>query len=177
MFLILVINIFHVPTAYFFELQFESYDYFLLIILETVPIYVFIAEILVNFNTACYKKGELISIRKKIAKNYIKSNLTVDFFTIFPFLFGNLFKIRLIQLVLVIRVIKAKKMLNKLEEVFELKGYWNGVFQLFKLIFFIFYIAHLCCCLWYFIGCSELKSGFLLNFKIFEFCFYIQRIC
>lgn len=53
--LIIVINIFFIPMSLSFDLDKSSTSVWLFF--ETIPSYIFIAEILLNFNTAYYSHG------------------------------------------------------------------------------------------------------------------------
>jgi len=55
-------------------------------LLETLPSWVFILEIVFNFNTAYYHKGMIHKDRKEIFKQYIKTNFLWDLIVVIPFL-------------------------------------------------------------------------------------------
>ena len=57
---------------------------------ETLPSYVFIVEILINFNTAYYDKGLMHQDRKQIIKHYVRGNLIWDLIVVIPFLLSYL---------------------------------------------------------------------------------------
>lgn len=53
---------------------------------ETIPSYVFIAEILLNFNTAYYKHGLVHTDRMEIFKNYVGGSFGWDLMIAIPFI-------------------------------------------------------------------------------------------
>ena len=145
--------------SFSFGISEENFNFFVFFIFETFSPYIFLIDILFNFNTSYYSKGELISKRAKIAKHYIKTKFILDLVTIFPFLFGRFIHNKMLQLFLVIRGVKIKKIIDILEECLELRTFTKGIFDLIKLIFFIFYIAHIFGCLWHYIAYIEMKNG------------------
>ena len=54
-------------------------------ILEATINIIFIIDILINFNTAFYKKGNLVTSRKTIALNYLKFWFWLDLVASFPY--------------------------------------------------------------------------------------------
>lgn len=53
---------------------------------ETIPSYVFIAEIVLNFNTAYYKHGIVHTKRLDILKNYVGGSFCWDLMIAVPFI-------------------------------------------------------------------------------------------
>ena len=155
----LILNIVHVPMSFAFSILQENYNQIAFIILEKMPPYVFLIEIFFNFNTSYYSKGELISDKGKIIRHYLKTKFILDLVTIIPFLSGRFIQNKVLQLFLLIRGAKLKKMIDILEECLELRTFTKGIFDLTKLIFFIFYIAHLFGCLWHYIAFLEFEHG------------------
>ena len=56
------------------------------LLLETFPSYVFIIEIILNFNTAYYHKGIIYTNRRQIFKHYISSQFWWDLIVVIPFI-------------------------------------------------------------------------------------------
>lgn len=87
---LLVLNIFYIPL----KMSFSFHDDFsaskeISFFLESAPSWTFMMDILLNFNTAQYRKGELVTDRMQIAKNYIKGHFFWDFVIIVPFFFSS----------------------------------------------------------------------------------------
>ena len=55
----------------------------------------------------------------------------------------------------VIRIVKLKKLISKIELLLELKEFWQGIFDLIRLVFTMLYLAHLMCCGFNYLGLIE----------------------
>lgn len=53
---------------------------------STLPSYIFLLEILLNFNTAYYSEGMIHESRKMIFKHYFKGDFIKDIIVVIPFL-------------------------------------------------------------------------------------------
>ena len=82
----IVINIFFIPMSLSFELDKSSTLVWLFF--ETIPSYIFIAEILLNFNTAYYSHGIIHSTRKEIFHHYVSENFWWDLMISIPYVFS-----------------------------------------------------------------------------------------
>lgn len=131
----------------------------------------FIVDILVNFNTGLYKKGQLIMDRKLVSIIYVKSWFAIDLIASFPFewfhkesehLGGHhnfdfvhyLFLLRLVRLV---RVYKLARLMERLEE-FIFNERMNIILDILKLFGGIMYIAHWTACLFFSIAKEEASN-------------------
>ena len=139
---ILIINIFNLPLVFSFNLSRINYNKFLYILVNILPPYSFIAEIIINFNTAFYMKGEIITKKKKILLHYLKGAFFMDIISIFPFIVGIVANNEILKYFLLIRIFKLKQLVNKLGDYLELSNYLKGFFDLFKLCFYGIYITH-----------------------------------
>lgn len=52
--------------------------------MKTSITFYFAIDMLLNFNTGFYQRGDLVIKRKKIASHYLKSWFTIDFVSVFP---------------------------------------------------------------------------------------------
>ncbi|EAR85630.2 cation channel family protein (macronuclear) [Tetrahymena thermophila SB210] len=69
-----------------FRVSFDPNDQFsMLVQLDNIFDFVFLGDILLNFNTAIYRKGNLIRKRKQIAIEYLKIWFWIDLFSSFPY--------------------------------------------------------------------------------------------
>lgn len=116
--LIIVINIFYVPMKLSFKI--ENINETVQVFVETLPSILFILEIILNFNTAFYKKGVMYTSRKDIFKNYISGNLKLDLIAVFPFLISK-FNVPYTDFALLLRVTRVKSMVDNLEDIVNLK--------------------------------------------------------
>lgn len=93
--ILLILNILYIPLKISFQdhLDFNISDS-LSVVLDTAPSWTFLVDILLNFNTAQYKKGVLVTDRVQIAKNYFKGHFFWDFVIIIPFFFSSRFNIQ-----------------------------------------------------------------------------------
>ena len=104
-FFILLINIVYIPLKISFDL--ESVPQGLGFILETIPQYIFIFEIILNFNVAYYSRGVLVLNQLHIMKHYVKGKFILDFIVIIPFMIGRS-NVSYIEFVLLFRVSRVK---------------------------------------------------------------------
>ena len=79
----IVINIFFIPMSLSFELDKSSTLVWLFF--ETIPSYIFIAEIILNFNTAYYSHGTIHSTRKEIFHHYVSESFWWDLIISIPY--------------------------------------------------------------------------------------------
>jgi hypothetical protein len=85
--LFIVMNIFYIPINISFNINTSgAFEY----LFDLLPSWIFVAEILINFNTAYYDKGLMHEDRKSIVKHYIKGNFFWDLVVVIPFLMSNL---------------------------------------------------------------------------------------
>lgn len=80
----IVINIFYIPMSLSFSLDKSSQMTQLLF--ETIPSYIFIAEIILNFNTAYYSQGVIHIKRSDIFFHYLRHNFLWDLLVAIPFI-------------------------------------------------------------------------------------------
>ena len=104
--LLIVMNIFYIPMQLSFSLQnnAETVDFFF----STVPSWVFLMEIVVNFNTAYYYKGMIHDNRTKIFKHYIKGDFFKDLLVVIPYLISQ-YNIPYLNFVLLLRITRVNR--------------------------------------------------------------------
>lgn len=137
---------------------------------------VFFLDILLNFHTAYYHKGELVNDHKKIAKNYLKTWFFVDILSSFPYglidyfysdtntLAGakllRLFRIlRLLKVLRALRFFKLHRIFRKFRGLAEFQQSAHGPLQLIKLLVIVLLLAHWLACVWHLI--ASLDNDFL----------------
>lgn len=173
-FVIMLYQAIYVPFVLCFAVIEDSGMMFL----EFTVTLIFMLDILLNFNTGMFLKGNLIDDRKLIAKDYLKFWFWLDLVSSFPYdwvLTGNpfepaeiegskiskvprlirLFKlVRFFRLFRLLKLAKIKKVMMKIEE-YVPNNYIVMIFLLLKLLCVVFFIAHLAACFWYYISLQE----------------------
>ncbi|CAD8147118.1 unnamed protein product [Paramecium pentaurelia] len=151
-FTILIINIIYIPLKISFEIQGsnDGIDFFL----ETLPQYVFICEILLNFNVAYYSRGVLVLNQVQIIKHYLKGKFITDFIVLIPFLIGRS-NVPYIEFVLLLRVSRIMFIFENLVETLNLRVNFAAVIDLISLLATFLFASHLIACVWHFIAIQE----------------------
>lgn len=159
----LILNIFYMPLIIAFELTNSYFNYSAENLLcNMIPNIIFIIDMFVNMNTAYYSKGEYISNRKKIFNNYFRKHLYIDFFTIGPVLIhwisSSILWINEIDAFSLLRLLKIKQLIWKMDECLHLETKAQGLFNLSKLLFVNLFVAHICGCCWNYIGNWQISN-------------------
>jgi len=140
----------------------------------------FISDLVLNFNTGYYLRGNLVVDRSEIASNYLKSWFVLDFLASFPYTYildaagvsdsgdGSSSRVsqstriirilrffRFIRVIRLIRVLKLKNMFGKLESFISLSPALNALAGFLRLSAIILFIAHWIACIWHLIGDLE----------------------
>ncbi|CAD8060336.1 unnamed protein product [Paramecium sonneborni] len=151
-FTILIINIIYIPLKISFEIQEQNggIDFFL----ETLPQYVFICEILLNFNVAYYSRGVLVLNQLQIIKHYLKGKFITDFIVLIPFLIGRS-NVPYIEFVLLFRVSRIMFIYENLVETLNLRVNFAATIDLISLLATFLFASHLIACVWHFIAIQE----------------------
>ena len=117
---------------------------------------------LLNFRTAYYRKGEIISNTKKIIKNYLKNKFITDIIIISFHYISRSNNYHYIDILLFLFCFKKVfQTLRPLEEQADLRGTLATIYDLFKLLFLILIVAHCCGCGFYFV--NELEKNNYAN--------------
>ncbi|CAD8143061.1 unnamed protein product [Paramecium pentaurelia] len=148
----IVINIFFIPMSLSFELDKSSQISTLFF--ETIPSYIFIVEILLNFNTAYYSQGIIHTNRSDIFFHYISNNFIWDLLIAIPFILAQ-FNIPYIQFILLLRIARVRSMIQNVEDLLNAKEEVQAVIELGKLVYFLVLVAHMCSCGWHLLGRIE----------------------
>ncbi|CAD8049316.1 unnamed protein product [Paramecium sonneborni] len=148
----IVINIFFIPMSLSFELDKSSQISTLLF--ETIPSYIFIIEILLNFNTAYYNQGVIHTNRSDIFFHYISNNFIWDLLIAIPFILAQ-FNIPYVQFILLLRIARVRSMIQNVEDLLNAKEEVQAVIELGKLVYFLVLVAHMCSCGWHLLGRIE----------------------
>lgn len=142
--------------------QQSNFDFF-------IDIY-FMADILLSFQTGYYEKGILITSRKAIALNYIKSWLIIDLVASFPYTWVSstddsgvtsskvlliLKFLRTLKILRLLRIFKLKRIISRIEAIIELSVFLNAMVGFLKLSVIILFIGHWIACAWHYVAVIE----------------------
>ncbi|KAL4440976.1 hypothetical protein ABPG74_009389 [Tetrahymena malaccensis] len=129
-------------------------------ILYLIPSIIMNLDLILNFFTAFYDQGVLVTNKKKIMKNYFQMQFWIDFVTNFSFvLIVNNQSFFLVDWIFMIKILQIPDYLNKIDEHFQLEQRFNTIFQLAKLFLLNFFMAHYICCGFHYVAVQEIKSG------------------
>ncbi|CAD8147818.1 unnamed protein product [Paramecium pentaurelia] len=152
--LFIVVNIFYIPIYISFDVRSQGVFEW---IFDLLPSWVFIAEILLNFNTAYYDKGLMHEDRKQIMKHYVKGNFFWDIIVIIPFLISYM-DIPFVRYTLLLRLTRLSPLMTSIEEVLNLEDNMQVFLDLLKLIFFLLLTGHFCGCAWHWVAVIEYEN-------------------
>ena len=134
-----------------------------------VSFYLLLADFFVNLNTAYYEKGELMTSRQRIVRNYLRQNFLrnlISFIYFSPFFalpkaveffkgIGLLspFILDAIPLLFYLKLFTLRRILTRIKEYLFIEEKVYNRLSLLKLIIAIFFFSHLFACIWHYIGC------------------------
>lgn len=153
---------------YSFNLSEDEYSKIFWILFEILPFWIYLIEIILDLNTSYYSRGIYISNRKNIIKHYFRYNFLLDLLTVFPLFLRTFKDFDYLDITLILRLITCERQLKRIEEYLQLKGKKEGFFQLVKLIVNLLFLAHICACLWHYLGMWEVKNGIYNSWLIVE---------
>lgn len=159
MFFFVVINAFYVPLKLGFELNESDVNDFLYFTVEKCSAWVFLFDVFIILNTAYFSKGVFISERFKILYHYMKYSAILDLLSLIPILLAYWTQIPYLHICFLLRILKLKGSIKKFEDFLQIRDLQGGLMELLKLLFFILYVAHLCCCSWHYLAIYEIRRG------------------
>ena len=155
--LLVLVESLYVPYIVSFEVSLEG-------IAEVLDLGVqgfFVLDILLNFNTSFYTKGNIIVSRKLITLNYLKGWFWVDLVSVLPFDYlvqDNLLKVlrvlRFLKLLRLVRLAKLNKLLRELEQHF-VSSILTDMFTVGKIVCEALLITHWISCGWYYVSYQD----------------------
>ena len=179
--IVIMINLFeffYIPLTFSFQINPSELTFTHLLI------YLFLLfDIMLSFTTGYYYRGTLIMTRNEIIQNYLKNDFFIDIITLLPVivletLAQNPF-IKLFKYIFLFRILYLDKMLNKIWNFYSSSELVNYIISFFKLIVWIFFMAHIFACSMYKISYDDDKTIKLLgdaNFYEYE-SFFTQYLC
>ena len=159
----LILLIANIMLKFGFHLSESNYIYSIWILFEIIPPWLFLFEGFLNLNTSFYSKGIFVCERSKIIKHYFTECFFFYFITILPLFFRSTENGNIIEVIVVLRLKNLDNILKRLEEYLQLKGKKEGLYQLLKLSISLLFLAHICACVWHYVGIWEISSGVTNN--------------
>ncbi|EDK31992.2 cyclic nucleotide-binding domain protein (macronuclear) [Tetrahymena thermophila SB210] len=123
---------------------------------------ILLLDIFVNLNSGIFKNGLVIKDRAQILKKQYKNLLKDILVLVFLMLSINNENdnpLTYFNYVVFLKIIDVSSKLEELESKFRLNDTMSNLLKLFKLQFFIFFIAHIICCIFLKIGLEQIHSG------------------
>ncbi|CAK91106.1 unnamed protein product (macronuclear) [Paramecium tetraurelia] len=144
------------------EKQSEDYLNFEMYVLN-LAIAIFIVDIALSFNIAFYKQGYLVSGRKQIALNYLKTYLFLDLIPLFCLIEYRIFLLSDTQFGIEIfcflfKIYEVFKTSNMIEEYLQLEPSRLSKYRFLMVMLTIIWLCHLFACVFFFIGRRELSK-------------------
>ncbi|CAD8051611.1 unnamed protein product [Paramecium primaurelia] len=146
-------------------------------VLQIIILIQLIFDFIAQFNRGIFVSAVLITNRKKIINQYLKTNALSDFLRLFiwadlkyQLLFTFYFEIIIVLQILLI----YQKLLRYLQEYYYQyiysKGGQNLVLDLVQLIIQIYYFAHIIACIWHYVGenTQHFQNSWIIENKLNE---------
>lgn len=150
--IVVIVNVCYVSLRLAFPEISESSLTAHILILEYLPSYSYLFEIILKFNTCPYKQGILIQNRKRIILEYLTHEFFTDCAIIIPFFIAQKFSFRLLDFIIIFKVFQIRTLTQSLFNKLELTSKQAAIFDISRFIFFMILVAHFCACLWHAIG-------------------------
>ncbi|KAL4503254.1 hypothetical protein ABPG72_000860 [Tetrahymena utriculariae] len=131
-----------------------------------VIIIIFLAiDILKNFNTAVYVKGELIKNHLQVIKVYTNSlEFPLDVLTYFSAI--GLLQFNYSRSIFLLRIFYKPNLIQKFKDAFQMSEKSIASIDLLKLFAIVLYLCHVVACVWYklgFIQYQDLNEGWIVK--------------
>mmetsp|Transcript_3691 Transcript_3691/g.7896 ORF Transcript_3691/g.7896 Transcript_3691/m.7896 type:complete len:656 (-) Transcript_3691:26-1993(-) len=166
---------------YFFAFSTMHDGYYLLDIMATI---IFIADIMISFNTAFYRRGAIITDRSEIAKRYLRFWLWIDLISTFPYswviegktaftgnselvaatssniLYSSPTLLRMLKLTRIMSLLKIAKFRKQLRdlEYFLSSNQLSTVIMALRLLVMMVIVSHWIACLWIYISVENISN-------------------
>lgn len=116
-------------------------------------------DMVLNFFTAYYKKGMINREIKQIFVHYAKGFLLFDLGTILPFFLNIWIKITYIDILILLHYFRIVSTLTRILKYLTIKKQHLAIYDLFKLILLILFVAHICACGFHLLASYERSIG------------------
>ncbi|CAD8200826.1 unnamed protein product [Paramecium octaurelia] len=138
-------------------------------IFSNIMDYYFLVDIVLQFQTGYYNKGNYIYQRRKIALNYLKLWFWLDLISSFPYdgiisltleesnqkdvqrntqIIKIMRILRFVKVIRLMRALKLKKIINQIEDSLSLDKSITSFIQFFKICLIILCLSHWLACIW-----------------------------
>ncbi|KAL4452990.1 hypothetical protein ABPG73_011071 [Tetrahymena malaccensis] len=155
-----IVNIFYIPVRVSFDFTHIDYPSMpITFVLYYLPPILLIIEMILKLNTAIYKQGMTTTNRSQIFYHYMRSEFFIDFIICFTQILSILLNIVELKSFIIFRYKQVSKVLNQMEERLNLNEQQSAYLNLFKLVFMIVFIAHICGCSFYLVTKIERFYG------------------
>ena len=129
--------------------------------LVSLPIYVYIVEIYLNFVTGYYEHGSLITDKKQIANNYLQTSFIYDLFSTLPLVFSLFYPdSEFIEFLVLFKIKRVIFLADTFEELFNLRLKYSTLLDVIRLLIQFLYLSHIFGCIWHYIGMLESSMGY-----------------
>ena len=136
-------------------------------------ILVFFIDILLNFNTAFYSRGQLITSKAKIFENYLKGRFFTDLFSLSYLILNQLggyssenWPIKAFAFTFLLRVKNLSRVVSQFEEFLFCDEDSSNIVSFIRLLVNILLFSHWSACIWKIVGTSNANSGWLAYYHV-----------
>lgn len=164
--LFVILNFFYTTIIFAFFNQMRSFKdegCFSIDFIEFSSIFIFFLEIVINLHTGHYYKGVFVSERTKVLLHYLKNGFCYDALMLICYILIIRNENPLLNSIFLMKLLKLKFFFRKMNEMLQMNDLKQGLFNILQVLLVIIFIAHLCACLWVFIGEKEVEYGYLNN--------------
>ena len=161
-FLVLISNLFFIPSnlSFFIFITNENNLEFIEII-EFSYFLIFLCDIFIFLERNIYLRGTISYKKSIVFKNYLENWFLIDFLTLLPFFLRFNPNLKLLEILSLFRILKFREISLRINEnwINFLKKN-KHILRLLKLLFTIFFVAHLFGCLYHFISAYRVNQGY-----------------
>jgi len=169
--IVTILNLLFIPIRIGFEMTFcDLCDSSFFI---TFSLLMFFLDMILNFNTPYYSKGELIRDRFRLFKNYLFGRFIVDLFSLTYLLMTNFIdfsgKVEFLKIsgfLFILRLQNVSKVISKFEDFIFTDENISNLISFIRLIFNVILFSHWSACLWKYIGESDEEHGWLAFYHL-----------
>ena len=145
-----LIELFNLPLKASFNLIFKSGTELYLI--HLCPLFVFLLEIILNFNTGYYQDGVIVKQRKKIINNYIREMFWVDLINASTIALVYYITPEWLYIFFWFLVIQLNATYKIIDEHYQITYRYPSLWTLLKLLTQILFVAHFVGCCFHSVG-------------------------
>ncbi|KAL4492324.1 hypothetical protein ABPG73_003272 [Tetrahymena malaccensis] len=154
-YIILFLNLFfYIPLNNCLDITWEVYEF----ICNRIMYLLLPLEILINVNTAFFKRGLIIMDRKEIFLNYLSKNFLMEFSITTTYLISVSYSIYNLKYIICVKLIDVLKKQQRIQENFSRNSVISVYGKLVRLILILLFVAHLSACLFIQIGQFEIQN-------------------